>query len=380
MGLCKDGYWRESESYEGKQYIGCGKDQKAALKDLTKKLANAKSGITVLNRNTTVKSWSETWLETYVKPTDITDKSYLNIKCKVNKNIIPEIGTMKLKDVKDTHLQKILNKQTGKSSSHVTKLREYMKRMFGRAVKSKLIPYNPAEDLELPKASDKKRRSLTPAERVAILKTAETHPAGLWIKTMLFCGLRNGETIALQWKDIDFKKQVINVHQALESGKKDTIKGPKSDAGYRSIPIPDELLNDYKLKKGKPLDYVFTQVLTENVGKHHTESSLRCYWKSFLKAVDISLGATVYRNQITKSKVSDDLVPYCLRHTYGTDLQDAGVPINVAKYLMGHADIQTTANIYTHETDDIIKTAAELINKQAIKNSIKTPLSQTAET
>lgn len=74
------------------------------------------------------------------------------------------------------------------------------------------------------------------------------------------------------------------------------------------------------------------------------------------------MGATVYRNKIVKSIVAPDLVPYCLRHTYGTDLQDAGVPLNVAKYLMGHSDIQTTANIYTDTTDYIIEDAADKIN------------------
>ena len=57
-------------------------------------------------------------------------------------------------------------------------------------------------------------------------------------------------------------------------------------------------------------------------------------------------------------------LPYCLRHTYGTDLQDAGVPINVAKYLMGHSDITTTANIYTDTTDDSIESAREKINNK----------------
>jgi len=75
------------------------------------------------------------------------------------------------------------------------------------------------------------------------------------------------------------------------------------------------------------------------------------------------MGATVYRNQIIESNVAGDLVPYCLRHTYGTDLQDAGVPINIAKYLMGHSDISMTANIYTHTTETAIQDAADKINK-----------------
>ena len=48
------------------------------------------------------------------------------------------------------------------------------------------------------------------------------------------------------------------------------------------------------------------------------------------------------------SVLADDLVCYCLRHTFCTDLQKKGVPVDIAKYLMGHADIRTTANIYAH--------------------------------
>ena len=70
------------------------------------------------------------------------------------------------------------------------------------------------------------------------------------------------------------------------------------------------------------------------------------------------------REGVIATNPADDLCPYCLRHTYGTDLQDAGVSINVAKYLMGHSDITTTANIYTNTTDDSIESAREKINNK----------------
>lgn len=371
MGLCKDGYWREYARYEGTKLTGIGKDQKAAVKDLAEKLANAKAGNTVISGNTTVKRWADTWLETYVKHSKITDKTYKNIECKVNRHIVDKIGSMPIKDVKEIHLQKILNEQEGMSLSHVSKLRAYMRQMFRKAAKQRLIPLDPAADLELPKAADKKRRSLTDEERKAVLATAETNPAGLWVKTMLYCGLRPGETIALRWRDVDLKKGVINVSQALESGSPDTIKAPKSAAGVRTVPIPSAVIADFKARKGGPDDYVFTQVLPANKGKHHTRSSIRCYWNSFVREMDIRLGAKVYRNQIIESKVADDLTPYVLRHTYGTDLQAAGVPINIAKYLMGHSDITTTANIYTHENSETVKVAADMINRYMSKNASK---------
>jgi integrase len=392
MGLCKDGYWREYERYDGNQYIGCagrydkktGKQrsdkemQAAALKNLMEKLSAAKSGITTLNSNTTVKKWIDTWLETYVEPTDITKKTFSDIKGKVEKNIVSELGSLKLKDVKDTHLQRILNANHGKSFSQVDKLRQYMRRIFGQAVKSKLIPYNPAADLVLPKASDKKRRSITPAERAAFLKAAETHRAGLWVKTMLYCGLRPGECIPLQWKDIDFKNKLLRVYKAKERGSNE-VKAPKTEAGFRDIPIPDILLVEFKAKKGKPLEYVFTQATSK---KCHTESSLRWAWTSFIYHANIAAGAKTYKGGIVKAKLADDLVPYMLRHTYATDLEKAGVPINIAKYLLGHEDITTTANIYTHKDTSVIESAAASINafhdKDLTKTSTKTPKSKTS--
>lgn len=57
-----------------------------------------------------------------------------------------------------------------------------------------------------------------------------------------------------------------------------------------------------------------------------------------------------------------DLVPYDFRHTYCTDLQDAGVPINVARKLMGHSDISLTSRIYTHHSDESIEDARNRLN------------------
>ncbi|MPN39097.1 Transposase [bioreactor metagenome] len=184
---------------------------------------------------------------------------------------------------------------------------------------------------------------------------------------MLYCGLRPGETIPLCWKDIDFDKKRINVTAAKESGS-DKIKEPKTKAGIRSVPIPSVLMSDFEKAKGGPFDPLFTK---ENSNTMHTEESMKCMWKSFKKELDISMGAKYdkvrakdgrMRTKLVLSVVAKDLTPYCLRHTYCTDLEVRGVPINVAKVLMGHSDISVTGNIYTHITDETIDAAAKLIN------------------
>ena len=56
------------------------------------------------------------------------------------------------------------------------------------------------------------------------------------------------------------------------------------------------------------------------------------------------------------------LVPYDLRHTYCTDLERAGVPLNVASRLMGHSSVEITARIYTHTSKDMFDDAASKLD------------------
>ena len=98
--------------------------------------------------------------------------------------------------------------------THVKKLRMVLQEMFRRARQSRLIPYDPAELLELPTYHEGKRRSITEDERKAILAVAEHHRAGLWVLTLLYTGMRPGETAALTWSDVDFERNEIHVHTA----------------------------------------------------------------------------------------------------------------------------------------------------------------------
>ena len=336
-------YVRKTARYNGKKYEATGKTELEAMTKLAEKLAAAKRGEEVVGGSMTVDAWYKEWKALYKEPKGLTPKSLVMYDEKYKGYIKPRVGRMKLRDVRDVHLQRILNDQAGMSASHVKKLRMVMQKMFKRARQSRLIPYDPAELLELPVVTVGGHRAVTEEERAAILAVAENHRAGLWVLTLLYTGMRPGETAALMWSDVDFARNEIHVHAARESGT-GVIKAPKTAAGVRDIPIHAALLPKLRDAQGEP----FTPVFPTQAGNRQNENSLRRLWKGFLRDLDIYMGAKVYRNQVIKSVVASDLTPYCLRHTFCTDLQRAGVPINVAKELMGHADIQTTANIYTH--------------------------------
>lgn len=358
--------FRSTFYYEGKQYEATGKSQREADQKAALKLDKLKRGEIGISGNMTVKRWATEWLETYKKHV-LADKQYKDYKRQIEKTICPEIGAMRVCDVKDVNLQKILNAKAGLSQTRIKMLHITIRGIFKQARISRIIMHDPSEYLIMPKATKGTHRSLTDVERAHFLSVAETHHAGLMFKTMLYCGLRTGEVVALSWKDIDFEAHEIKVSHAMESGSK-KIKSPKTAAGVRRVPIPNDIYRDLLARKGDPFDPVFVQV---RGGKRHTESSRGAAWDSIKKAIDISMGA-VYekrkakdgKNRMTRvlSVVAEDLVPYCLRHTYCTDLQSKGISINVAKYLMGHNDISVTASIYTHMSEESLADAAKKLN------------------
>lgn len=342
-------YIRKTARCNGKKYEATGKTELEALQKLAEKLAAAKRGEDLTGGAMTVDAWYREWKALYKEPKGLTPKSLGMYDEKYKNYIRPRVGHLRLRDVRDVHLQRILNEEAGRSASHVKKLRMVMQEMFRRARQSRLIPFDPAELLELPAATTGGHRAITEAERAAILAVAETHRAGLWVLTLLYTGMRPGETAALMWSDVDFVRNEIHVHAARESGT-GAIKPPKTPAGIRDIPIHAELLPKLHSAQGEP----FSPVFPTQSGNRQNGDSLRRLWQGFRRALDIHMGARVYRNKIVESVVANDLTPYCLRHTFCTDLQRAGVPINVAKELMGHADIQTTANIYTHRDQNTL--------------------------
>jgi len=233
-----------------------------------------------------------------------------------------------------------------------------LREIFRTAYQNELINNDITKNLSRPKGiPPKERRNITSKERTALLTVLNGHRGEVFIKLQLYCGLRPGEALALKWCDIDFNNNIININKAR---KKDGQVGPpKSKAGNRDIPIPTVLVGLLKAQKQEPFNLVCTQIK----GSPHTESSKKKLWKNIKRKMNIEMGCNVYRNElIPPYPLTDDFVMYNLRHTYCTDLQKAGVPIDVARRLMGHSSIDITSKIYTHASSNVLEQARDLIN------------------
>ena len=267
------------------------------------------------------------------------------------------LGDMPMNEIKLYQLQAVLdslarlNPFTGKPSAKRT-LNSYLKTIqaiYQYALYNQAISFDPTSRLTISKtAVQKERRALTAIERQRICEFE--HRAQLPAMLMMFAGLRRGEATALLWSDIDFENNTISINKSYDF-KRECIKPPKTEAGIRTVVMPDilsEYLRVYRATQGKGKILVILS--------SHDKPMSNTAWRRMLENYLVQLNYTYgyfSDKQITESpeKLPMVIQPFtwhCLRHTYATILYESGVDAVAAKNLLGHSDIKTTLGIYTH--------------------------------
>lgn len=318
-------------TFDGKRFSASGKTKKEAIENAALKKRLLEEGSVVIESGMLMRNWVEVCYRDY--KTGCAEITKQKEQEKAQKWIVDTIGNKPLKSIKNDDLQKIMNRMDGYSEDHIKKVHRIMVWLFDIAVENGLINKNPALKLRRPKGTKRTRRSITEAERAVILEVADTDPRFLLFLFMLFCGCRPSEAAELQGRDV-----------ILEDGKPLLhIRGTKTKNSDRFVPIDQYLYA--RIPKTKKFEYI----VTRTDGEPMDAPARAKLWTKFKRELNIAMGARVYRNQVMPPyPVAPDLEPYCLRHTFCTDLQRKGVDIRVAQVLMGHGSITMTANIYTH--------------------------------
>lgn len=304
-------------------------------------------GVFVENDKMTVGQWADEWLEIYKK--GLKSNTYNVYKYCVSAHF-ETIRQFKLRDLKLSHLQIIANELVEISNFRAAEIfKSTVSQMLEKAVENELISKNIASKIKLPKKQKTQKRALSKVEVSEILSLNISLKTRCFIEIMLFCGLRRGEAWALTKNDIDFGNKTITVNKTIyfdtTDGRKILIGTPKSKSSNRTVPIPDILINDLT----KYIQSINGQYLFD--GELMKEYQFRKMWNDFI---------CIYKTNV--SVVKDDITPHIFRHTYATMLYNAGVDIKTAQYLLGHATIQMTLDIYTHLQDGKETEAAEKLN------------------
>ena len=342
--------YRKRFTYLGKRYSVYANTLVDLGQKYADKLAELKTGSKVVSGDTTFREWAEKCIDAYKtgqKP--ITKKKYKNrVECCITRYI----GNYTIKSITPMDLQEILNRQEGNSKTQINEVYQALRFLFRHALENHLRADDPSLYLEKPAGTHNSRRALTAKERETVIKVGKTDRRYYFYLLMLFCGCRPSEAAECQGRDIVCEDGCYLLH----------IRGTKTALSDRFVPIPDELLT--LIKKTPKFDFI---ACTQEGHKIQNCSRL---WHSFKRQLNIEMGAFVYRNHVCPPyPIAPDIVPYCFRHEYCSDLARKGIDIRTAQQLMGHSSIQLTANIYTHVNKESIIEAGKVLNGWATQRA-----------
>lgn len=336
-----------------------GKTQKEANEKAEELKAQLGKGLDISSKSKTFKDWASLFLST--QKSSLSESEY-DTKEKRIEFFYSYFGDSPIESVRPYQIESALtalakkNPTTGNPTAKRT-LSAYKQccgQVFKFAIKNRIIEYNPVDYSEMPKNAPKsERRALNETERKWIMELDTTKQRGKRAAMIaMFCGLRRGEMTALTWNDLDFEKRTITINKSYDF-KSNSIKLPKTEAGVRTVPMPDALIDFLKNEKKDGINVIVTKS-----GKIMTESAWKRMIESVLVDLEIAHG-TASGKEKKKKKCEPKptvftLQPFGwhdLRHTYATLLFEAGVDVLTAQYLLGHASPQTTMEIYTHLSD-----------------------------
>ena len=303
------------------------------------------------------------WLNTIkISVDEITYKGY---KWMCDAHILPYFTGKKIKlcDISRKHIQDYINykfengrldNKGGLSPKTLKEHKLIINSVLKEAVKNDLISKNPCEFVKLPSIQHREPTFYTKQQVSELLTAIENEDLYPLIYLTIIFGLRRSEVLGLKWDSIDFdrkfitiKHTVVNYRGAVE---KDTTKNKTSRRTYPMNDYVEKMLLDIKRKEndnrclfGKEYinnDYIFKW----KNGKQYSPDYITAKFSKLLK-----------QNNLPHIRFHD------LRHTCASLLIDSNYQLKDIQEWLGHADIQTTANIYGH---------IDIERKKSISNSM----------
>lgn len=310
--------------------------------------------------NITVEKYLLEWVETHKQ--NVTLKTYKSYKAEIVNHLGPSFKKVKLANVKPLNLQRYYTKKLEThSSTTVNYQHRILSKALGQAVLWGMIPSNPATKVTPPKKADKVTEIITLAQAKGILDYTKMHDHEMYITILIafYTGMRRGEILGLTWDKIDFKTQSIYVTQARQYvGNDIVVTGVKTKKSKRTIAIFGELSKELQKEKTKQKKDKLEWGENYNV----PEQDFVCRWDNgnLLRPDYVS---KKFKKIATDLQISNNLRFHDLRHSNATWLMENGIHPKIVSEMLGHSDIQTTMNIYSHVSLDMQRNAIAKIEQ-----------------
>lgn len=325
----KDGLWVgqykiQTQNGPKTKYI-YSKTRKEAASKSADALAERDSGLVYKCGPMSLGDYLVWWLEA-TKGT-IKERTWIRAKIDVRVHIDPVLGKSKLDRLSALQLQTFYRTKldSGLSPRTVQIIHATLHKALKQAVRWQLIPRNVTEAVEPPKADKKEIKPLDEKQAKRLLKAARGNKLEALYVLAVTTGMRKGELLGFQWKDVDLDSGTLGVNRTIFGG---VVSPPKTAKSRRSIKLSKSAL--VALTNHERTDeWVFCTSGGTTISVHNLHNR---FWKPLLKAAGLPLTTRFHD----------------LRHTCATLLLTKDVHPKIVQDLLGHSSISTTLDTYSH--------------------------------
>ncbi len=271
--------------------------------------------------------------------------TFENYEQLVRVHIVPRLGHIKLKILSSAHLQGFYRERLdfGLSPRTVQYLHALLHKALKQALRWELVPRNVATAVDPPRVRREEIQPLSPIQAQAFLHAAREDRLEALYVLAIHCGLRQGELLGLRWEDIDLDTGTLQIRRTFTTAKGErAFTAPKTSKSRRNVRLTsgamDTLVRHYQrqLEKREQLGglwqdqgLVFASRVGTPINRHNL---LRRSFKPLLE----------------KAGLPHSVRFHDLRHTCATLLLSKGVHSKLVQELLGHSNVSTTLDTYSH--------------------------------
>jgi integrase len=352
-----DGRWMARLTLEdGTRKTLYGKTREAVAAKLTDALKSRKDGLPLPSDRYTVRQHFTGWLES-VKAT-LKPRTHQRYEQLIRLHVLPVLGKAPLNKLTPQDLRRLYSgrQDAGLSSTTVHQLHAVVHHALKQALRDGLVARNVADLVSPPRVAQREMQTLSAAQARTLLSHASGERLEAIYVLALSTGMRQGELLALRWKDVDLDCRSVHVLGTLQRTKSGlTISAPKTSGSRRRVALTaiatDALRrhkaaqNEERLRLGgswEDCDLVFAN----EVGRPIEAGNLlrRSYWPLLEKA------------ELPRIRFHD------LRHTAATlALAQNQNPKKVSE-MLGHSKVGITLDLYSHVTPTMQDELADALN------------------
>ncbi|MGQ9755737.1 MAG: tyrosine-type recombinase/integrase [Desulfotomaculales bacterium] len=279
----------------------------------------------------------DVWLER-TRPPAVSERAWQTYEWHVRR-LKPHVGHLPLYNLTAGVLQESMSGLFQELPASARKIAGTLRTALRQAVAWGYLPSDPTVGLRTPRARRRARRVLTPGEVDRLLDALKGYRHGLAVRMLLLTGVRLGELLGLKWSDINLGKGTVTIRRSADTRNRKFKESEeaKTPAARRTLTLDVEtvrMLEEHRKAAAKAKVSPLRQDDTAVFGPGHRplgEDSVR---RTLVRALK--------KAGLPRVRVHD------LRHTAGSLLLDAGVPLAAVAAFLGHASPATTAAVYAH--------------------------------